>query len=524
MSAIPGLDGIVRFGRFTVDARRRRLEADGVAVALRPRSFEVLMHLVAGAGQVVTREALLAAAWPGLVVTDESLSRCVSDIRLALDDRRQEIVKTVPGRGYVLAVHPDDGLQATMTSSVAGDPSPTNDATPDRPSIAVLPFATVSPTPDHDFLAVGLTEDITAALCRLDGFFVIAQNSMSGYRGRVVDVREVGRDLAVRYALQGSVRSHAGKLRVTVQLLATGSGEQLWAERYDRTIDDLFAILDDITLSVVGRLGSALLAAEYARGRRKSERSLGAWECVVRALHHSSQQSDEDTRTALALLDRALSIEPDHAQALGMQAWILVFRAFQGWEPMPEVIPRATAQIARAIAADRDELWPYLAQGMVAFALRDIDRATSALERAVALSPGSVNAHGLLGIAHAFGGRADAAFASIGRAMRLSPLDTYLSDFDLYNAFAHFQAGAYDVALACAEQAHRLHPGHAYPLVLAASCAGHAGRVEAGRHYVMALRTLMPAVSSDWIEQTTPYALAADRARLVAGLRRVGLS
>src|SRR6185369_13712035 len=153
----------------------------------------------------------------------------------------------------------------------------------------------------------------------------------------------------------------------------------------------------------------------------------------------STQQSEESSRSALALLDRAIAWDPNYAQALGMKAWILIFRAFQGWEDMGQALGKAQSLIPRALAADNEELWPYLAQGMVGYAIRDNGLAMAALTRAVALNPNSVNAHGLVGIAHAFGGRPSEAIASIDRAVRLSPRDTFLSDFQLYYAFAHFQ-------------------------------------------------------------------------------------
>ncbi len=397
-------------------------------------------------------------------------------------------------------------------------------ALPDRPSIAVLPFDNMSTDPEQDFFADGITEDITTALCKFRGFFVIARNTMFTYKGKAVDVRAVGRELGVRYVLEGSVRKIGGRIRVNAQLIEAATSNHLWAERYDRGLVDIFAIQDEITTSVVGRIGPEVLAAESARAARKAPHSLDAWECAIRALFHSSQQTEEESRTALGLLDRAITIDPGYAQALGMKAWILVFRAFQGWEDMGAALAAAKPLIARALAADRDELWPYLAQGMVGYATRDNDLAVAALTRAAALNPNSVNALGLLGIAHAFGGRAEEAIVCIDRALRLSPRDTFLSDFELYYAFAHFQAGRYEQGLRHAQHSHDLRPGHPYPLVMAAACAGQLGLADRAAALLRELMTVLPIASTGWVEATTPFVRAEDRARLVEGLRRAGMN
>jgi TolB-like protein/class 3 adenylate cyclase len=396
-------------------------------------------------------------------------------------------------------------------------------ALPDRPSIAVLPFTNMSPDAEQEFFADGITEDITTALCKFRGFFVIARNTMFTYKGRSVDLRALGRELGVRYVLEGSVRKAGARVRVTAQLIEAATGNHLWAERYDRELADIFAIQDEITTGVVGSIGPELLAAEHARASRKPPQSLDAWECVIRALFQSSQQSEEGSSNALALLDRAIAADPGYAQALGMKAWILVFRAFQGWEEMGAALGQAKTLIARAVTADADEPWPYLAQGMVGYATRDNGLAVTALQRAVTLNPNFVNAHGLLGIAHAFGGRADEAIACIDKAVRLSPRDTFLSDFHLYYAFAHFQAARYEHCLSYAQQSHGMRPGHPYPLVLGAACAGHLGRAETAAALMRDLKSILPIVSTGWIEATTPYVLAEDRARLIEGLRRAGL-
>ncbi|HWL70905.1 MAG TPA: adenylate/guanylate cyclase domain-containing protein [Geminicoccus sp.] len=394
---------------------------------------------------------------------------------------------------------------------------------PDRPSIAVLPFDNMSADPEQAFFADGITEDLTTALSRLKGFLVIARNTMFTYKGRTIDVRAVGRELGVRYVLEGSVRTAGRRVRVTAQLIEAASGNHLWADHYDRPLDDIFAIQDEITASVVGCIGPELLAAEHARAGRKTPQDLDAWECVVRALFRSAELSDAGSRDALALLDRAIARDPGYAQAFGMRARIVVWRAFQGWEEMGPTLTRAKADIARALAADKDEPWAYLAQGMVAYATRDEALAMAALTRAVALNPNSAYAHGQLSIAHTFSGRADEAVACIDHAVRLSPREIFLGDYDLFYAFAHFQAARYELGLRHAREAHRWRPGHPTPLLMGAACAGQLADAEAAAELLQDLRTLVPGASRASVEATIGFIRAEDRARLVEGLARAGL-
>ena len=320
------------FEGFTLNATSRSLKADNCDLELRPKSFDVLCCLVEHAGELVPKDEILRKVWSGIHVTDELLARCVSDIRRSLDDREQRIVKTVPGRGYLLAVPVSRVPDAQTASNASPQQETAALALPDRPSIAVLPFNNMSGDASQAFFSDGITEDITSALCRLKGFFVIARNTAFTYKDRPKDIRIIGRELGVRYVLEGSVRKAGGKIRVTAQLLEAETGNHLWAEHYDRDLQDIFAIQDEITASIVGRIGPELMAAEYARMNRRALHNLDAWECVVRALFHSSQQSEQESRNALDLLDRALASDPSYAQALGIKAWILVFRAFQGWD------------------------------------------------------------------------------------------------------------------------------------------------------------------------------------------------
>ncbi|SCZ13897.1 adenylate/guanylate cyclase domain-containing protein [Microvirga guangxiensis] len=396
-------------------------------------------------------------------------------------------------------------------------------ALPDRPSIAVLPFNTMSADPVQDLFSDGLTEDITTALSKLKGFFVIARNTMFTYKGKPVDVRAVGRELGIRYVLEGSVRTFGNRVRVTAQLVDAASEAHLWAERYDGDLGDIFAIQDEITASIVARIGPELLSAEHARESPKPHHGLDAWECVVRAVFLCSQLSEESSRKMLPLLDRAIGLAPDYAQALAMKGWITMWRAFQGWEDMGYAMTLARDVVQQAIAADDKEPWAYLAQTMTAYATRDDPLAMAAVSQAVAINPNSAFAHGQLGLAHANGGRAADAIPCIDYALRLSPREAFLGDFQFYYAMAYFQGANYELGLSYAREAHRLRSGHPYPLIIGTVCAGLLGDQEAATDLLGRLKLLVPDISRNAVGATSCFVRAEDRARLIEGLARAGL-
>ncbi len=415
-------------------------------------------------------------------------------------------------------------LYRPLLEKAAARAPPPRPALPDRPSIAVLPFSAMSADPEQDFFSDGLTEDITTALSKLKGFFVIARNTMFTYKGKPVDVRAIGRELGIRYVLEGSVRKSGNRMRVSAQLIDAASEVHLWAERYDGDLGDIFAIQDEITASVVGRIGPELLAAEHARESPKPHHGLDAWECVVRAVFLCSQLSEESSGKMLPLLDRAITLAPGYAQALAMKGWITMWRAFQGWEDMGYALALGRDLVQQAIAADDKEPWTYLAQAMIAFATRDNALAMAAISQAVAINPNSAFAHGQLGLAHANGGRAADAIPCIDYALRLSPREAFLGDFQFYYAMAHFQGANYERGLHYAREAHRLRSGHVVPLIIGTACAGLLDNREAAADLLARLKSLVPDISRNAVAVTSSFVRAEDRARLVEGLARAGLN
>jgi TolB-like protein len=291
--------GPLQFDAFTLDLERLRMQGPSGPIDLRPKTFDVLRHLAEHAGRVVSKDELIEAVWPDVTVTDDSLTRCISEIRRAIGDERQLIVKTIPRRGYLLdcAVSPtvspsgpaslDAGQQAEAMPRLPQDaaaPQEARLALPSRPSIAVLPFVNLGGDIEQEYFADGIVDDIIAGLSRIKWLFVIARNSSFAYKGRAIDMKQVGRELGVRYLLEGGVRRAKDRMRVTAQLIEAESGAHLWAERFDRLLDDIFAVQDEITMSVVGAIEPNLRKVEIERVKRKRPDSLDAYDLVMQAL------------------------------------------------------------------------------------------------------------------------------------------------------------------------------------------------------------------------------------------------
>jgi adenylate cyclase len=460
---------------------------------------------------------LEGVASPGAICLSEDAYRQVrARLDLLVSDLGEKQLKNIlePMRVYSLEV--GGGAKPKQASADAL-------AIPSKPSLAVLPFLNMSQDPAQDFLAEGIAEDIITALSRLTWLFVIGRNSSFAYKVKAVDVRQVGRDLGVRYVLEGSLRQSGERVRITAQLVEAESGNQVWAERYDRVVTDVFELQDEITASVVACLQPQIYAAEHARVQRKSTSSLDAWECFTRAMAMFSQHSAEGSGEALSLLDRAIEIDPSYAQAYGMRAYAILWRAFQGWESMPTAIEIGTTSANRAIACDAQEPWAFLGRSMAAIATRSSPEAIDSFLRAITLSPNFAFGHALLGAGRALSGMPDEAIISIDRAMRLSPRDTFIDEFHLFYAFAHFQAGRYDEAVRAARSAIQLRPEHPFPHMMAVASLAHSGGLAEAGAELRILLALVPGLTARHQEMTSPYTRAEDRRRLVDGLRMAGL-
>lgn len=295
---------------------------------------------------------------------------------------------------------------------------------PDKPSIAVLPFDCMSQDPGNEFIADGVVESITAALSRVRAFFVISRNSSFTYRGRAVNVRQIGRELGVAYVLEGSVQRAGARVRITAQLIETDGGAHLWAEKYDGALDDIFDLQDRITEQVAGALEPSIRLAEIERVRRKRPQEMGGYDYTMRAMRHAWMLEKDEASRALELLGKALAIDPGYPLALALAAWCWAQRSVYGWvEDIEAAKANALAHGEKAASLSSGDPLILAVLGAVHTFARNFGAARVLLERAVAIDPNAAWALSRLGWLEVYSDRPDAAHVHFEKAMRLSPLD-----------------------------------------------------------------------------------------------------
>jgi TolB-like protein/DNA-binding winged helix-turn-helix (wHTH) protein len=498
-----------QFAGHTLDVARSSLRGADGEVQLRPKSFEVLVYLVENADRLVPKDELMRAIWPNVVVTDESLTHCVSELRSALGDSQQTIIKTVPRRGYRFAA-PVSRLAADLASmapsvATAALQPPTlpdigrklEPALPDRPSIAVLPFQNMSGDPEQEYFADGVVEDIITALSRFSSLFVIARNSSFTYKGRAVDVKQVGRELGVRYVLEGSVRKAWDRMRITAQLIDAANGAHLWADRFDGALEAVFDLQDRVTEGVVTAIAPKLEQVEIVRARRKPTESLDAYDYFLRGTESLHLNTQESTAEALRLFSRAIELDTNFAAAHGMAAFCYVARKASRWvTDRAQDIAEANRLARRALQLASDDAIA-LARGghTLAYVVEDFDAGRLFIDRALALNPNLAPAWFASGWLRVWIGEHETAIKHTARLMRMSPLDPFLAWMHSATAFAHVFTGRYELGVAHAELALSEKPNLHQALRAAAVSNALAGRPEQARKAIARLRQIDPTLA-----------------------------
>ena len=394
---------------------------------------------------------------------------------------------------------------------------------PNRPSIAVLPFQNLSGNSEQDYFADGMVEEITTALSRIRQLFVIARNSTLAYKRRTVDVKQISRELGVRYVLEGSVRRANGHVRVTAQLIDAGAGNNLWVERYDRQCADVFALQDEITERIAASIEPQLYVAEYLRSKRKSPESLDAWECAMRALSYVNTRSMRDYAAALDLLKKAIQIDATYALPHALIAYVTALEALYGWMPKEIAIPAARDAAQKGLLLDSDDPWVHLALGYVHQQDRNSENAAQEYRKALSLNPNFALAHTYLAATLCYLGQIDEAVAHIATSERLSPRDLFHGINSLIRAIACFFEEKHKEASAFARKSILESPGIVTGYrQLVVNCA-LAGDIDEARAALLILKDLQPELSLKWIEEWQPYRRESDRQKYIEGFRLAGL-
>ena len=404
---------------------------------------------------------------------------------------------------------------------------------PHKPSIAILPFNNMSGDPEQEYFADGMVEEITTALSRTRWLFVIARNSSFTYKGRAVDVKQVGREMGVRYVLEGGVRKSADRVRITAQLIDASTGAHLWADRFDGSLEDIFELQDQVTASVVGAIAPRLEQAEVERAKRKPTESLDAYDYFLRGIASLHSWTKESNDEALRLFSKAIELDSDFASAYGMASWCYVRRKGSRW-----IIDRAqeTAETARLARRAAELGWDdavALAWGgfALAYVVHDVEVGAALIDRALQLNPNLAEAWHFSGWVRIYLGEPEVAIEHLAHAMRLSPLDPLAFVAQMAIAFAHFFAGRYDDASSWAEKALatsppglRERPVYHPALLIAAASNSLAGRLEEARNAIARLRQLNPTPHISNLKNQIPLRRPEDLARYTEGLRKAGLT
>ena len=398
-------------------------------------------------------------------------------------------------------------------------------ALPDKPSIAVLPFQNMSSDPEQEYFADGIVEDIITALSRYHALFVIARNSSFTYKGRAVDVKQVGRELGVRYVLEGSVRRVLDRVRVTGQLIDALTGAHLWADRFDGALKDIFELQDDITLRVVGAIAPKLEQAEIVRAMRKPTESLDGYDYYLKAMSNFHKAGREDISEALRLFQKAIEFDDNFSSAYGMAAWCYARRKMNGWadEGSSEGL-EAERLAGRAVKCGNDDAVALAGSGIaIGYMFADFDRAVSLMDRAQALNPNLAMAWHLGGWIRCFIGQQDLAVEHLERAVRLSPVDPQRPGMLAAIAAAHFAAGRFDVASSLAKTAMLEQSNNFIAALVAAGANAMAGNLDTATSAMERVRKLDPNFRLHKVKYRLPNRQPEALARWEDALRRAGL-
>ena len=512
------------FEEYAFDTDRRELHRGADVVSVAPQVFDMLDYLIRNRERVVSKDELINAIWNGRSVSDAALTTRLNVARTAIGDsgEEQRLIKTLPRKGFrfVGPVREAQGPTGAATADNPIEPPKPALTLPDKPSIAILPFTNLSSDPEQEYFADGVVYDITTALSRFKFLFVIARNSSFVYKGKSVDIRQIGRELGVRYVLEGSVRKAAGKIRITGQLIDTASGAHLWADRFEGDLSDIFTLQDKITESVVSAIEPKMVQTEIELAARRRPNNLSAYDLFLRAVPGFYSMTRAGVAEALQLCYRALEIDPRYGRAALGAGFSCFLNLSQGWAVDPKSgIAEATRLFRLALSIDDDDPEALAAVGRLeAYFNGDFDLATEMVNRAVALNPNSAIAWDQRGYTLNSTGQFEEALRSFERSIRLSPIDPHLSGTFTGMAIALIGLGRFDEAVAVAKKALRKNHLHTAAHRCLASALAHLDREADAREAAAGLLELEPNFHiSEWTTGRWRPQVYID------GLRKAGL-
>jgi adenylate cyclase len=503
---------------------RRNERGAFVPIPIGLRALDVLSVLVERSGDLVSKDEIMAAVWGRTVVENANLTVQISALRRVLDEGRTEgsCIQTVAARGYRFVA------PVTRVESASRDQARVFASAPplsiaDKPSVAVLAFTNMSGSPEQEFVADGITEDIITALSRCPWLLVIGRNSSFAYKGRAIDLKQVGHELGARYVLEGSVQSAGDRLRITAQLVEAETGVHIWANRYDRDFADIFAVQDEITESVTVAIAPAVAEAELRRAMRKPTENIDAWSAFQRGLWHLHKFNPDDNARAQTLFQQAIDLDPTFAAAYCGLAWGHTQAAtVLQTRNLAEAQNSAEALARRAIALDPAGAEGHSTLGFVLWLRGDSDGAVAEARQALAISPNLAFAHAVLGAALIFSGQPRDGIVAFQTAIRLDPHQSMLPSRLMHMAMGFYFCREYETAAEVAKQAIRSNPDYPNTYRWLAAALGQIGDIEQAKEALQKAIAIAPSSFDMYVRGRVPWHRPKDHAHMIEGLRKAG--
>ncbi len=454
----------------------------------------------------------------GICISGTVYDQIESILNLGYDDLGEQRVKNIakPVRGYAIR------LRSSETAAAATAPEFVPPEQPGRPSVAVLPFTNMSADSEQEFFADGISEDIIMSLSKISGLFVIARHSSFAYKGKAVDLRQVGRDLGVRTILEGSIRKAGNKIRITAQLIDVTTGGHIWSARFDRDLTDLFALQDEITSNVVTALHVRLVEGEQARVWSRSTKNLGAWECLTLGLPYFRRYTREGNVRARSLFEKAVELDPGFASAWIWIGWTHWADARFLWVDAPgEAANRAEELAQKGLTLDEDLSQTHALLGAIHLMHREFDEAIAEGEKAVALDPNGADVTALLAMTLNWSGQPQGVESLVDKAKRMSPL--YSAWYLAVQAHAYRLMARYDEAIAVYGDSIARNPDHIGPRIGLTACLAEVGRLDEARSEAAEILRINPSFTLTKYAERLTYKDPSHAERSLNALREVAL-
>ena len=517
---------IFHFGPYEADTELYELRRSGAPVPVEPQVFDLLVYLIEHRDRAVTKSELYDQIWDGRIVSESTLSSRVKSARKAICDngRDQKAIKTLHGRGFRFIADVSVQTASDKDGAVPPDPNPPREIEREI-SIAVLPFQSFSQGEAQDNFADGIAEDISVALSGLRWLRVISRNSAAVYRDAPADIRTIGRELGARYAIEGSVRVAADRIRISVNLTDTEDGGTVWATKLDRKVADLFSVQDEVAELVAGSVGPELESSEHRKATRKAPSSIDAWDLYHRAWKPLYTFKYEDLEVARELLERSIALDPEFAPAHARLGYVHIQEYWYGGHGRrTERVERAISCAERAIGLDDRKSFARFVLGRALVLKDDVEPGLRELRRAIEFNPSSALAHFGLGQSLVWLGDGPGGLESLDTAVRLSPRDPHIWAFYHLQGWANALLGNFEEAQRLTRLATTQPNATHWPHASLVSMLGWLDRRQEARAAMADLHAILPDYTCRYAEaDMMPAACREMRERFVGGLRRAGL-